>query len=250
MKNLFMANWKMHKTIKEALSFLEEFLPLIKGIEDREIGIAPTFVCLESVSRFLENTNIKVGAQNVFYEMQGAFTGEVSPVMLKELNVDYVIVGHSERRRYFYENDEVINKKVKACLKTGLNVILCIGETLEERQQGKTFDVLHYQITSGLKEIESPHSLVIAYEPVWAIGTGVTATEQQIEEAHEFIRKELIQLYSTEGQHLRILYGGSVTEKNIYPIMNTPHVNGVLVGGASLDPLKFSRIVKFEEQKT
>lgn len=249
MQNLFMANWKMYKTIKEALSFLEKFIPLVKGVNDREIGIAPSFVSLESVCKALKNTNIKVGAQNAFYEMQGAFTGEVSPAMLKDLNVDYVIIGHSERRKYFFENDEVINKKIKACLSVGLNVIFCIGETIEERQKGKTFDILNNQLTSGLNGIENLHSIVIAYEPVWAIGTGVTATESQIKEAHEFIRRKLKELYSDEANSVRILYGGSVTAENILSIMNTPEVNGVLVGGASLDPFKFSKIVKYEEQK-
>ncbi|MEN2985870.1 MAG: triose-phosphate isomerase [Thermodesulfovibrionaceae bacterium] len=244
-----MANWKMYKTIKEALSFLEDFIPLVKDIKDREIGIAPSFICLESVSKVLKNTNIKVGAQNVFYERQGAFTGEVSPVMLKELNIDYVIVGHSERRKYFYETDEVVNRKIKACLEVGLNVILCIGETLEERQKGKTLDVINSQLLLALNGIDPPSSIVIAYEPVWAIGTGVTATETQIKEAHEFIREKLKELYKDKSNFIRILYGGSVTVENIYSIMNTPQVNGVLVGGASLDPIKFFKIIKFEEQK-
>lgn len=249
MQKFFMANWKMHKTIGEALSFLENFIPLVREVNDREIGIAPSFVCLESVCRALKNTNIKVGAQNAFYEMQGAFTGEVSPAMLKELNIDYVIIGHSERRKYFFENDEIINKKIKACISAGLNVIFCIGETMNERQMGKTFDILDTQLTSGLDGIENLHSIVIAYEPVWAIGTGVTATETQIRQAHEFIRKKLKELCSEKANSIRILYGGSVTAENIYSIMNTPEVNGVLVGGASLDPLKFSKIVKYEEQK-
>lgn len=249
MQNLFMANWKMYKTVSEALSFLNDFIPLVREINDREIGIAPSFVCLETMGKVLENSNIKLGAQNAFYEMQGAFTGEVSPLMLKELNVEYVIIGHSERRKYFFENDEVINKKIKACIGAGLNVIFCIGETLNERQMGKTFDILDTQLTSGLDGIENLHSIVIAYEPVWAIGTGVTATETQIRQAHEFIRRKLKELCPDEANSVKILYGGSVTAENIYSIMNIPEVNGVLVGGASLDPFKFSKIVKYEEQK-
>jgi len=248
MQNLFMANWKMHKTVKEALSFLEKFIPSVKEVNDREVGIAPAFVCLESVGRVLKNTNIKLGAQNAFYEMHGAFTGEISPVMLKELSVDYVIIGHSERRKYFSETDEIINKKIKACLNAGLNVILCIGETLDERQSNKTFDVLKSQLTFGLEGIDNPEAIVIAYEPVWAIGTGIVASEAQIREAHEFIRKKLTELYSDEANFVRILYGGSVTPDNIYSIMNIPEVNGVLVGGASLDPVKFSKIIKYEEK--
>jgi len=138
----FMANWKMHKTVQEALEFLKDFIPSVQGISDREIGIAPAFVCIESMSKALRDTDIKVGAQNVFYENKGAYTGEVSPVMLKDLNVDYVIIGHSERRKYFHETDEIINLKIKATMSENLNVIFCIGETLEERESEKTFDVI------------------------------------------------------------------------------------------------------------
>jgi len=226
-----MANWKMYKTIKEAKIFLQDFIPLIQGINDREIGIAPTFVCLESMSKELKNTNIKLGAQNAFYETKGAYTGEISPVMLKDLDVEYVIIGHSERRKYFHETDEIINRKIKSCMNEKLKVIFCIGETIEERQSNKTFNVLKNQIEKGFEGVKDADSLVLAYEPVWAIGTGVVASEEQISE---------------KADSIRILYGGSVTPENIYSIMKLNNVDGVLVGGASLDPVKFSKIVKYD----
>jgi len=245
----FMANWKMHKTVQEALEFLKDFIPSVQGISDREIGIAPAFVCIESMSKALRDTDIKVGAQNVFYENKGAYTGEVSPVMLKDLNIDYVIIGHSERRKYFHETDEIINLKIKATMSENLNVIFCIGETLEERESEKTFDVLKKQIEKGLENIEKYDSLVLAYEPVWAIGTGKVASEFQIEEAHAFIRNRLKDIYSDKADRIRILYGGSVSPENIHPIMNIANVDGVLVGGASLDPEKFLKIIKYEKRK-
>lgn len=247
-ENLFIANWKMNKTVKEALEFLDIFIPLVHNVKDREIGIAPTFVCLESVGKILKNTNIKLCAQNAFYKTKGAYTGEISPVMLKDLNVEYVIIGHSERRRYFHETDEIINLKLKTCIAENLKVIFCIGETIEERESNKTFDVLKSQIEKGLKDIETPDKLVIAYEPVWAIGTGVVATEAQIEEAHLFIKEKLKEMYYEKADNIRILYGGSVSPENINSIMKIKNVNGVLVGGASLDPEKFSKIVKYENQ--
>ena len=245
----FMANWKMHKTVQEALEFLKDFIPSVQGISDREIGIAPAFVCIESMSKALRDTDIKVGAQNVFYENKGAYTGEVSPVMLKDLNVDYVIIGHSERRKYFHETDEIINLKIKATMSENLNVIFCIGETREEREAEKTFYVLKKQIEKGLENIEKYNSLVLAYEPVWAIGTGKVASEFQIEEAHAFIRNRLKDIYSDKADRIRILYGGSVSPENIHPIMNIANVDGVLVGGASLDPEKFLKIIKYEKRK-
>jgi len=244
-----MANWKMYKTIKEAKNFLQDFIPLIQGINDREIGIAPTFVCLESMSKELKNTNIKLGAQNAFYETKGAYTGEISPVMLKDLDVEYVIIGHSERRKYFHETDEIINRKIKACMNEKLKVIFCIGETIEERQSNKTFNVLKNQIEKGLEGVKDADSLVLAYEPVWAIGTGVVASEEQIEEAHSFIRNKLEEIFSEKADSVRILYGGSVTPENIYSIMKLNNVDGVLVGGASLDPVKFSKIVKYDIER-
>lgn len=244
-KKFIVANWKMHKTVREALAFLDEFIPITKGLNGREIGIAPTFICIESVGKALINTSIKLCAQNAFYENKGAYTGEVSPAMLKDCGVEYVIIGHSERRKYFYENDDIINKKIHACIKEGLKVIFCIGETFEDRQNNKTMEILKTQIRNGLLEINSPEALTIAYEPVWAIGTGVVATEEQIKQSHLFIRNQLKEIYGERANEVRILYGGSVTPENIKSIMAIDNVEGVLVGGASLDPLKFAKIVKY-----
>lgn len=246
-RKFIVANWKMHKTVNEALSFIKDFIPMVRDINDRDIGIAPTFLCIESVSKAIKDTDIKLCAQNAFYENKGAYTGEISPSMLKEAHVEYVIIGHSERRKYFNETDEVINKKINACVKEGLNVIFCIGETLEERQKDKTTEILKTQIMKGLDKINSPESLTIAYEPVWAIGTGVVATESQIAEAHSFIRNQLSEIYGKVAYKIRILYGGSVTPENIKIIMPIDNVDGVLVGGASLDPVKFAKIIKYEE---
>lgn len=241
------ANWKMNKTLGEALAFIDKFIPAVKNITDREIGIAPTFLCIESVGKAIKNTNIKLCAQNAFYENKGAYTGEVSPAMLKDAGVEYVIIGHSERRKYFHETDEVINKKIQACIREGLKVIFCIGETLEERKDNKTFEVLKTQIKEGLSGQNTPELVTLAYEPVWAIGTGVVATEEQIRETHLFIREQLKELYVDKAQEVRILYGGSVTPENISSIMAVENVDGVLVGGASLDPAKFAKIVKYNE---
>lgn len=246
-KKFIVANWKMHKTVKEALAFIDEFIPTVKEISDREIGIAPTFICIESISKAIKNTNVKLCAQNAFYENKGAYTGEVSPAMLKDAGVEYVIIGHSERRKYFYETNEIINRKINACINEGLKVIFCIGETLEERQLDKTTEVIKTQIKKGLEGIDSSQRLTIAYEPVWAIGTGVVATEDQIREAHLFIRNLLKEICGVEADEVRLLYGGSVTPENIRTIMTIDNVDGVLVGGASLDPLKFAKIVKYDE---
>ncbi len=244
-RKFFVANWKMHKTIGEALKFIDEFIPLIKDVRNKEIALAPTFICLEKVHEALKGTNIKLCAQNVFYEKHGAYTGEISPLMLKDIGVDYVIVGHSERRRYFHENDEMINKKIRASIENGLKVIFCIGETLEERQKNRTFEILKKQIIKGLEGIRDLSNITIAYEPVWAIGTGIVANELQIKEAHFFIREQLKEF--TPDNSIRILYGGSVSAENIKSIMNIENVDGVLVGGASLNPVNFVKIIKYED---
>jgi len=241
------ANWKMYKTVKEAIEFLNAFIPLVKDINAKDIAIAPSFVCIDAVGRNIKNTKIKLCAQNAFYENQGAYTGEISPLMLKALDVEYVIIGHSERRRYFNETDEIINKKIKACLKENLKVIFCIGETLSERENNETEKILNSQLENGLKEIEIPESIVVAYEPVWAIGTGKVASDEQIKEAHLFVRKKLEEIFGEKAQTIRILYGGSVSPENIDSIMAIENVDGVLVGGASLDPLKFSKIINHKQ---
>jgi len=243
------ANWKMNKTIPEALDFMHAFLPSVAGVRDADIVIAPPFTSLFAIAERFVGTNVSLAAQNVFYEEKGAFTGEVSPLMLKDAGCDFVITGHSERRQYFHESDEIVNRKIKLSLKHGLAVICCIGETLAERDNGKTFSVLAAQIAGGLAGV-APQNLVIAYEPVWAIGTGKTATAAQAQEAHAFIRKELHSLYGDAAESLRILYGGSVTPENIESLMACPDVDGALVGGASLTAAGFEKIVKFTRGNT
>jgi triosephosphate isomerase len=246
-KPLIAANWKMNKGISEAKEFTHLFLPSVSGIVDADIVIAPPFTSLFAVAEKLAGTNVELSAQNAFYEEKGAFTGEISPRMVKDAGCSYVIIGHSERRQYFQETDEIINKKVKACQEHGLKVIFCIGESLAEREAGKMNDVLQRQIMSGLKEVDA-QQLVVAYEPVWAIGTGRTATPDQAQEAHHFIRAQLAKIYGAYADSIRILYGGSVTPENVDSLMGCPDVDGALVGGASLKPEGFERIVKFKRR--
>ncbi|MDA8339353.1 MAG: triose-phosphate isomerase [Nitrospiraceae bacterium] len=247
-KPFIAANWKMNKTVGETQSFLNEFISLVQDVKDVDIVIAPPFTSLYTVSSIIKNTNIQLSAQDVFYEDKGAYTGEVSPVMLTDMGCKHVIIGHSERRQYFKETDEIINRKIKAARKHNLGVIFCIGESLEEREAGKTFDVLKREIEEGLKDISAANivdSIVVAYEPIWAIGTGKTATTEQAQEAHKYIRERLASLYGSKANEIRILYGGSVTSDNIDSLMACADVDGALVGGASLKADSFSRILKF-----
>ncbi|MCS7231181.1 MAG: triose-phosphate isomerase [Elusimicrobiota bacterium] len=246
-KQLIAANWKMYKTILETKDFIDKFLILIKSvnINNREIVLCPPFTSLYVASEMLKNTNIKLGAQNMYIEEKGAFTGEISPVMIKELNCEYVILGHSERRKYFNETDEFINKKMLMALKYGLIPIVCIGETLQEREENKTFEVLKYQVENSLANLthEQAAKIVIAYEPVWAIGTGKNATPQQAEEAQSFIREVYANMYGKDvAERIRILYGGSIKPENFKEIISQKNVDGGLVGGASLDPESFFKI--------
>jgi len=243
-------NWKMNKTVEEALDLVRGLKVHLKGIEDVEVAIAPPFTALYAVSKELKGSSIHLASQNLFWEEKGAFTGEISPVMLKEIHCRYAIIGHSERRQYFGETDETVNRRIKAALRYDLKVIFCIGETLNEREEGKTFSVIERQVEGGLKGLgeKEVRDIVIAYEPVWAIGTGKTATPQQAQEAHRFIRQKIERLYSggiSEG--IRIQYGGSVTPENSKGLMNQEDIDGALVGGASLNAEFFSRIVRFKE---
>ncbi len=243
------ANWKMYKTLSEMKDFLEEFLSLIANYNDRQIIIAPNYICLSEMVRLSADSPLEVAAQNMFYEKEGAYTGEVSPLMLKAVGVKWVILGHSERRHIFKEDDELIAKKVKASVDYGLKPIFCIGETLQEREEDKTEVVLRTQLRKGLSLLsESEISMVtVAYEPVWAIGTGKTATLEQIQNAHKFVRDEISTL-STEtiAQEIRILYGGSVKPTNAKDILLLEDVDGALVGGASLKVDNFIKIVNFD----
>ncbi len=245
---LIAANWKMHKTIGEAVDYAGRLLPLVKGTADVDKLIAPPFTALSAVSSALAGSDILVAAQDVFYEEKGAFTGEISPTMVKDAGGSFVIAGHSERRQYFKETDTIVNKKAKAALKAGLGVILCMGETLEERNTNRTFDVIKRQVVEGLSGFSEAEfeKMVLAYEPIWAIGTGVTATPAQAEEAHGFIRSIVKEIFGGVADDLRILYGGSVKPENIDDIMARPNVDGALVGGASLDPQVFSKLVMFK----
>lgn len=239
---LIVANWKMNKTIGETEDFIHSFLPRIKDIDDVDVIIAPPFTSLGVASSLLKYTNIRLAAQDVFYEEKGAFTGEISPPMLLSAGCTHVIIGHSERRQYFSETDEIVNRKLIKARKNGIEVILCIGESLDERERGKTFDVLNRQLAGSLKDVHL-EGLTIAYEPIWAIGTGKTATPQQANEAHAYIR-EWLRSYGEGSEGVRILYGGSVTPENIKSLMAEPEVNGALVGGASLKPESFAKIIE------
>lgn len=240
-KPLIAANWKLNKTIGETEDFINSFIPMVKEVTGIDIVIAPPFTSLYSASGLLKGSNIKLAAQNVFYEEKGAFTGEISASMLHSAGCSYVIIGHSERRQYFAETDEVVNMKLKTSRNNGLDVILCVGETLEEREQGITFDILDRQLTGSLNGVELS-AITIAYEPVWAIGTGKTATPEQADEVHTHIR-EWLRKYGDGANDVRILYGGSVKPDNTESLMSKPDVDGALVGGASLEPESFAGIV-------
>ncbi len=243
-------NWKMNKTISEAIDFVRQLKALVAEPGEIDIIIAPTFTALQAVSREIEGSNIELAAQDVFWEPRGAYTGEISPIMLKDVGCRYVIIGHSERREYFGETNGSVWKKIKASLALDLHPILCVGEALEEREAGKTYDVIKIQVNQCLKGFspDEMERMIIAYEPIWAIGTGKTATPKQAEEVHAFIREQLAQITHREvSQGVRIQYGGSVNQDNISGLMAQPNIDGALVGGASLKPDSFSRIVKFNK---
>lgn len=241
-------NWKMFKTQTEAAEMLTELRGEVDSVEGVEIVICPTFTALAASATALEGSRVALGAQNVHYESEGAFTGEISTEMLQDTGCSYVIIGHSERRQYFKESDEFLNKKLVKILATDLTPILCCGETLEEREAGKVEEVVLGQLKNsmaGLTEDELSR-IIIAYEPVWAIGTGKTATPETAEEVHGMIRNWLAQTYSRDfSDSIRILYGGSVKPSNISELMSQPDIDGALVGGASLKADSFAQIVKF-----
>jgi len=243
-------NWKMNKTVGEAVELVKQLKASLSGVEGVEVAIAPPFTALDAVGREIEGSAIRLAAQTLFWEEKGAFTGEISPLMLNDLGCQYVIIGHSERRQLFGETDETVNKRMKTALNHGLLPIFCIGETLKEREDGKTFSVIERQLEGGLKGFggKEIQKVVVAYEPVWAIGTGKTATPQQAEEVHRYIREKLERLYTREiAGEIRIQYGGSVTPENVKGLMNQDNIDGALVGGASLKSETFSRIVRFKE---
>lgn len=248
-KAIIAGNWKMNNTIEEAVKLINELKPLVNDAVC-EVVVCPPTICLQSVKKAVEGTNIKVGAQNMHFEESGAFTGETSPVMLKELGVEYVILGHSERRQYFAETDEALNKKMHKAFQHNLIPILCIGETLEERETNITEKVLEKQIKLDLNGLtaEQVANTIIAYEPIWAIGTGKTATSEQAEETISFIRKTLKEIFNEEAsEKTRIQYGGSVKPSTIKEQMAKPNIDGGLIGGASLKAEEFAAIVNFDK---
>ena len=245
---LIAGNWKLFKTCSEAVDSATRLTELVSDVDNIDIMIAPTFTSLSVVSDVIHNTRIRLGAQNIFWEKEGAFTGEISASMLISAGCQYVIIGHSERRQYFGETDETVNKRIKAASDSGLIPILCVGETEIQRDEKKTFSILDKQIEKGLKDLilDEHHSLVIAYEPVWAIGTGKTATPDQVQEVHAFIRDLIGKKYGNSfANATRILYGGSVKPENVSELMSLPDVDGALVGGASLNPDSFSKIIHY-----
>lgn len=247
---LIAGNWKMYKNINEAAELATTLKNVLKDVaaDKAEVAICPPFTDLQVVSAVIKGTNIRLGAQNMYAAQEGAFTGEISPLMLRSAGVHYVILGHSERRQYFKETNEDINKKIKMAIEHSLFPILCVGEKLEERENGTTFNVIKTQLTGCLAGIPKDKigSIVVAYEPIWAIGTGKTATPDQAQEVHKFIRETLVSLYDqATADAVRIQYGGSVKADNAKTLMNMPDIDGALVGGASLKADSFEAIVKF-----
>lgn len=246
-KPIIAGNWKMNGTIPDAVELVKKLKEIVSDVKGREIVIAPPFTALGAVAKVLIGSNMTLSAQNLFWEEKGAFTGEISAEMLLDAGCDYVIVGHSERRQFFADNDEAVNNKTKAAIAAGLIPILCVGETLFEREGGEAFAVIERQLTKGLMDvnISEPEDLVVAYEPVWAIGTGKTATPGQAQEIHAYIRGLLRKISGGTAENIRILYGGSVKPENIDELMLEPDIDGALVGGASLKAESFARIVRF-----
>lgn len=246
-KPIIVGNWKLNKTLSEALDLATSVRNAVGAIHDLDVGVAPPFTALSAVGRRIEGSRLILAAQNCHYEDQGAYTGEVSTPLLKDVGCSYIIVGHSERRQLFGETDLVVNRKVLAVLANGLTPILCIGELQSEREAGSTFEVILRQLDGSLAEVtgEQVASMVIAYEPVWAIGTGKVATTAQAQEVHAFIRRTLVERYGEAGEHVRLQYGGSVNPENISGLMAQPDVDGALVGGASLKAQTFIDILKY-----
>jgi triosephosphate isomerase len=243
-QNLIAGNWKMHKTVAEARALARDIRKGLASGSPAEVAVAPAYTALAAVKEEIAGSAIRLAAQDTFWEKQGAFTGAISPVMLQEVGCQYVIVGHSERRQYFGETDATVNRKLQAVLEAGLCPILCVGETLAERQAGRTLKVVGSQLREGLAGLASltGETLVVAYEPVWAIGTGLTATPAQAQEVHAFIRG-LLQEITGAAAAIRILYGGSVTPDNAASLLIEPDLDGALVGGASLKAESFLKII-------
>ncbi|MFH2219373.1 MAG: triose-phosphate isomerase [Pseudomonadota bacterium] len=247
-KPLIAGNWKMFKTCSEAVETAQQLVERVAGVAGVDIMIAPPFTALKQVSNIVRGSAVDLGAQNLFWEKEGAYTGEISPAMLVSAGCRYVIVGHSERRQYFGETDETVNAKIRAALQNDLIPVFCVGESEKEREADITFSVLDIQLQKGIEGFSAAdlEELIVAYEPVWAIGTGKTATRDQAQEVHRFLRDKLESRFgNTLAKSIRILYGGSTKPDNISGLMEMPDVDGALVGGASLDAETFSKIVRF-----
>ena len=243
-KKVIAGNWKMFKLQSETQAYFEQFSAQLDA-SDREVMIFPPFTALETALKMTKTSNIRIGAQNMHFEDSGAYTGEISADMLKELGIHFVLIGHSERRKYFGETDDTVNRKVMKALDKDILPVVCIGEGLQERESGITNQVLRRQVLDGLKNIGSGDRIIIAYEPVWAIGTGKTATDEQAEDACKNIREYLREIFAEYADNIRILYGGSVNASNIKSLMAMPNIDGVLVGGASLKA-DFIEIVHYD----
>ncbi|MDO8734961.1 MAG: triose-phosphate isomerase [Elusimicrobiota bacterium] len=249
--SLIAGNWKMNKTVEESVELVNALKQKLSDgsvASDREVLVCPPFTSLVVVKEIVKNSIIKLGAQNMYFEKSGAYTGEISALMLKNAGVEYVIIGHSERRQYFSETDENVNKKMKVAFENSIIPIVCVGETLHQREKNEAFSVIEKQVKVGVAGLSAEQSkkLVIAYEPVWAIGTGKTATPQQAEEVHAFIRKLYSEMYGKDAaESIRILYGGSVKPDNVSEIMRQPDIDGALVGGASLKADDFIKLVRY-----
>ncbi len=247
-KKLIAANWKMYKTPDQARDFFRDFLPMVDGHDRDEIVVCPNYLAIDVAVHAVNGKKVAVGAQDLHWEKEGAFTGEICTSMLVAVGVTHVIIGHSERRQYFGETDDTVNLKLKSALSAALTPIVCVGEVLEEREAGLTEDVLRRQCLRAFNKVSAKKAstMVVAYEPVWAIGTGKTATPEMAVEAHEIIRAEAADSFGQEfADQLRILYGGSVKPENAHALMSKKEIDGALVGGASLDPTSFAAIVKY-----
>ncbi len=246
---LLAGNWKMHMNIAQAVELAQAVAKAGSGCADRDVMIAPPFTSLASVAQALKGSNVLLASQNIAWEAQGAFTGEIAPPMLTDIGVRMAIIGHSERRQIFLEDDAMINRRLRAALAFKLIPVLCIGETLDERESGTTFSVLEKQLRGGLQDVSADQAeqVVLAYEPVWAIGTGKTATTAQAQEAHAFLRGLLADMFNKKvAETIRILYGGSVKPDNIDELMAQADIDGALVGGAALKIESFERIIRFQ----
>ncbi len=249
-QRVLIGNWKMHKTAGEAGTYVSKFFPLLQSAPTVDIILAPPFTILHVVAALIKDTAIGLAGQDVHWDSQGALTGEISPAMLCDSGCQSVIIGHSERRQMFHEDDHVVNRKVKAAIAHHLTAILCVGETRDERDNGETSTVLSQQLRTGLAGIDSidDTQLILAYEPIWAIGSGTPATPAQANEVHAELRTHLKTLFTASiAESIRIVYGGSITTENIQPLLAMPHVDGGLVGGACLNPVNFARIVNSSE---